>query len=241
MPEKNSNLSKDKKEEQFKRCFEILKFGTLDECYEIIPHLSILRDNRFLPLLESFLESENEKVREMAICAVCAIGTYEALKILIDRFEEEHLLGNINLQILIVDSVGEIGFEEGVDFLISIFDKRFRSEKECKKVKVSVIESLGAMGQQGSEKAIKFLENLLDHKDSIIRANAITSITTAYWNRPNDIPEDLFNKLISKFDDTNYFVVYSLISALENLADIGCKKAMEIFPEGCWVEDEGFE
>ncbi len=233
--------SKSKREEQFRRCFEILEFGTLEECYEILPHLSILRDNRFLPLLESFLESENEKVREMAICAVCAIGTNEALDVLIQRFEDEYLLGKIDLQILIIDGIGEIGSEKGVDFLINTFDKNYRNEKVDKKIKVSIIEALGAMGQQGSEKAVKFLEKLLEHSDSIIRANAITGITTVYWNRPNEIPEKLFNKLISKFDDPNFFVVYSLISAIENLADIGCEKAMEIFPEGCWVDEDDFE
>ncbi len=240
-----SRESKDlieKKEEQFKWCFSVLKNGSLEECYEVIPHLSILRDDRFLPLLESFLESENEKVREMAICAISAIGTEGALEVLINRFEEEYLLGNVDLQILIIDGVGEIGFEKGgFDFLVGAFNKRYKDEKSGRKIRVSVIDALGSMGQQGSKKAIDFLVKLLDHEDGIIRANSITSITTAYWNRPNEIPEEIFSKLISKFDDPNYFVVYSLISAIENLADIGCEMAKGIFPEEYWVDEEDFE
>jgi len=91
------------------------------------------------------------------------------------------------------------------------------------------LDVLGSIAQQGGSTALGKLLECLEHEDFMMRANAITNIATAFWHRPNEIPRKIFDKLLGLFNDGDLYVQYSLISALENLADIGCRLADELF------------
>lgn len=216
----------------FADCVEILRSGDLATCYEILPRICVSRDDRMLPLLREMLSCGDRGREELAICALAALADEEAVPWLLAKFQTPELFygaGCQRFQTALIDALAEIGSDTATPGLMEIFRLQIVRDNFRRKRQVIVMEALGAIAQQDGEKALAELVLLLDHRDFVIRAKAVSNVTTAFWHRPNDIPTPLFDKLLSLFGDTDYYVQYSLISAMENLADIGCERAAELF------------
>ncbi len=52
-----------------------------------------------------------------------------------------------------------------------------------------IIESLGAIAQQGGTRSLKALLELATHDDPEIQAQALSELSVAYWHRPNEIED----------------------------------------------------
>jgi len=92
-----------------------------------------------------------------------------------------------------------------------------------------IIDVLGLIAQQDGRRALDELAALMEHPDFCFRAQAISAIAGAFFNRPNEIPGEIFERLLARFRDSNLYVQDALIGALESLADVGCRRAAALF------------
>lgn len=234
MNESSTNKANLAGEEVYQHYLSAYHNGDIQVCYEILPHLSVSKDKRFLPLLKNCLFSGNREREELAICGLAALGDSAALEWLFQKLESPELFhgaGSHKLQAAIIDAIGEIGDDRATPRLMEIFEFRLKNDNFRRNRMVITVDAIGALAQQGGELALANLRRLLDHEEFLIRAQAVTAICTAYWHRPNEIPAELFEKLLSLFRDSNLYVQYSLISAMENLADLGCELAAQLFTD----------
>jgi len=51
----------------------------------------------------------------------------------------------------------------------------------------------------------------------------------AYWHRPNEIADSTLNRIHELIDDRTPVVAESALAALQNLADVGCRRAEDLF------------
>lgn len=208
--------------------------GDFGKCLELTPFIAVTKDKRFLPLLRDFLDCGDRKVQELAVCGLAALGDPAAAVWLIGKFEDSSLYsgsGCRKLQTALIDAIGEIGDDSSTPGLLAVFGRLLPRDSFRRGRRVIVVEALGAIAQQGGPQALAALTALLDHEDFLIRAHAITHLCTSFWQRPDDLPEEIIEKLLSLFRDSNLFVHHALISALENLADLGCRRVAELFSD----------
>jgi HEAT repeat protein len=206
----------------------------LVSCYDILPHVSVTKQKCLLPLFREYLDHEERDVQLLAVCALGAIGHDEAVPWLLALFEREdtfHGAGCQKLQTNILHALGEIGHDSASIPLMELFDRQIPRDNFRRKRRLIIIESLESIARQGGGIALRKLVECLDHDDFLIRATAVTSISGAFWHRPNELPEEIFNRLLELLNDRDLYVQYSLISALENLADIGCERAADLFSD----------
>ena len=207
-------------------CLDTLERGDADELFEIIPRIGVLRDPRFTePLLAMLLEGDAKR-REFAAYAMGAMGNREFLKPLEEAFErsQKEAEPSADVELAILESIGAIGDDVAVGFFVSILERASRSEARGE-LRRQVIESLGAIAQQGGQRSLTGLLELTGHEDSDVRAQAIEELSVAYWHRPNEIPEATLQRIYELCSDADDEVAESALSALESLADVGCRKA----------------
>ena len=98
-----------------------------------------------------------------------------------------------------------------------------------------IIESLGAIAQQGGTRSLEALLELAVHADPEIQAQALSELSVAYWHRPNEIEDSTLERIYELTTHHEALVAESALAALQNLADVGCRRAEAFFSSS---EDE---
>jgi HEAT repeat protein len=232
MPKSQSHPSTD--DQLIARCLEVLQSGQMAECYKILPRLGVAKDRRVLPVLRQMLFSGERCREELAVCALAALGCRDTLPWLFEKLVDPAVCrgpGSQKFQSTILDAVGEIGDDAASPHLAELFRRRLPRDGFRRKRQVIIIDTLGAIAQQGGKESLDLLVNLLEDADFLVRAHAVSNIATAFWHRPDDLPDPIFERLLSLFKDSNLYVQHALLSALESLADIGCRRAAQLFSD----------
>src|SRR5512140_3188365 len=104
-------------------CLLVMKSGDIDELFEIIPRIGVLRDRRFCEPLNDLLSHKDTKRREFAAYAMGTMGFQEFLEQLKKAFLESQKMkgfGVAEFQIAVIEAIGAIGDDAAVDFFLPI-------------------------------------------------------------------------------------------------------------------------
>jgi HEAT repeat protein len=224
-----------------RECLSIMESGDIEDLFEIIPRIGVLRDPRFKEPLLALLEHEDNKRREFAAYSMGAMGDRSFLDPLKKAFYQARPLkgfGSRELQIAIIEAIGAIGDDAAVDFFLPTLKSCCAAKaaavgkgagKIAGRMSKWVIESLGAIAQQGGNRSLEALIELATHPDPEIQAQALSELSVAYWHRPNDIDDATLEKIYALTTDPDAIVAESALAALQNLADVGCSRAEAFF------------
>jgi HEAT repeat protein len=227
-------------EEMIRECLTTMELGEIEELFEIIPRIGVLRDPRFTKPLLKLLSQENIKRREFAAYSMGAIGDRIFLEPLKEAFLEAKQLksfGAQELQIAIIEAIGAIGDDAAVDFFLPALKtccaaktsrEGKRAGRSAEKMGKWIMESLGSIAQQGGRRSLEALVELTSHNDPEIQAQALSELSVAYWHRPNEIEDSVFEKICDLTTHQAAVVSEAALAALQNLADVGCRRA-ELF------------
>jgi len=111
---KKSGLRKTKRysEDMIRECLSIMESGDIEDLFEIIPRIGVLRDARFNEPLLALLAHEDIKRREFAAYAMGAMGSRDFLEPLKKAFSHARQLkgfGSRELKIAIIEAIGATG------------------------------------------------------------------------------------------------------------------------------------
>ncbi len=224
-------------EDMIRECLTIMESGDIEELFEIIPRIGVLRDHRFdKPLLELIAHGDIKR-REFSAYAMGAIRNKNFIEPLKRAFLEAAKLkgfGAQELQIAIIEAIGAIGDDAAVEFFLPILktccaNKVSPERKGAGRMSKWIIESLGAIAQQGGRKSLQALIELTGHRDPEIQAQALSELSVAYWHCPNEIEDSTLEKIYSLATHRDAAVAESAMAALQNLADVGCRRAEAYF------------
>ncbi len=218
-------------EEMIQDCLLVMNSGDIEDLFEIIPRIGVLRDRRFHEPLNGLLLDKDAKKREFAAYAMGAIGDREFLDPLKKAFLEVRAMkgfGVEELQIAIIEAIGAIGDDAAVDFFLPIL-KSSGTARDLGKMRRWIIESLGAIAQQGGTRSLAALVEITDHDEPELRAQALSEVSVAFWHRPNDIEDSILERIYNLTHDRNPIVAESALAALQSLADVGCRRAEHLF------------
>ena len=226
-------------------CLRIIDSGDIEELFEIIPRIGVLRDSRFHKPLIELLQNGNTKQREFAAYSMGAMADRVFLQPLKKAFLDAKTLkgfGAKELQIAIIEAIGAIGDDAAVNFFLPTLKSccaqkasgarkgaRKGAGKSAARMGRWIIESLGAIAQQGGSQSLNALIELTVHPDSEIKSLALSEISVAYWHRPNDVDASVLEKIFELTTHPESMVADSALSALQNLADVGCRRAENYF------------
>ncbi len=104
-----------------RECLAVMDSGDIEDLFEIIPRIGVLRDSRFNEPLLALLFHSDIKRREFAAYSMGAIGDRRFLEPLKKAFLESRQLkgfGAQELQIAIIEAIGTIGDDAAVDFFL---------------------------------------------------------------------------------------------------------------------------
>ncbi len=219
-------------EEMIQDCLQVMESGDIEDLFEIIPRIGVLRDGRFVQPLVSLLKQKKDvKRREFAAYSMGAMGDRAFMEPLERVFEEACRLSSSeadDLLVAVVEAIGAIGDDGAADFFMPIFESKAR-DRQVKKVRKCVVECLGAVAQQGGIRAMEVLLQLTGHHDPAVRARAVAEISVAYWHRPNEIGEPVLARMIELTGDRSSVVAEAALDGLRALADVGCRRAEKFF------------
>ncbi len=228
-------------EEMIRDCLIVMESGDVEDLFEIIPRVGVLRDPRFNEPLLAFLAQKDIKKREFAAYSMGAMGSRAFLEPLKKAFIESRKLkgfGAHEFQIAIIEAIGAIGDDATVDFFLPAL-KSCCAAKVAKEGKGTtrsadrmskwIIESLGAIAQQGGTRSLQALLELATHGDPEIQAQALSELSVAYWHRPNEIEDRTLEQIYQLTTHHETQVAESALAALQNLADVGCQRAEKYF------------
>jgi hypothetical protein len=244
----NSEKSGFKKKERFsedmiRECLVVMESGDIEDLFEILPRIGVLRNARFKEPLLAFMDHKDIRRREFAAYAMGAMADHAFLDPLKEAFRKAKQLkgaGARELQIAIIEAIGSIGDDATVDFFLpalkSCCATRARAEskgheKIAGEMSKWIIESLGAIAQQGGTRSLNAMLELIEHEDPEIQALAVSELSVAYWHHPNDISDAAIQKIYALTTNISPVVAESALSALQNLADVGCLRAEALFGE----------
>ncbi len=216
-------------EEMIQECLHIMQSGGMEDCFEIIPRIGVLRDTRFHEPLLSMLRHKDIKRKEFAAYSMGAMSDQKFLDPLKKAFRETQGLkgfGAEELQIAIIEAIGAIGDDAAVEFFLPMLKGEGKKQR---KVSRWIIESLGSIAQQGGARSLDALLELTWHEDPELQSHAVSELSVAYWHRPNEIADSTLERLCELTKDRNSVVAESAISALQSLADVGCRRAERLF------------
>jgi hypothetical protein len=213
------------------RCLEAVETFKGPDLLAILPHISVLRDPRFLDPLLGMLGDPNGRKREFAILALGALRDPQAIPGLIRCFKSLNKSANRSrwsLQLAIIHTLGDIGSDEAVPFLCSQLrnlpsNPRNRTDRETR-----IIESLGHIAQQGGTKALSLLMELAAGRNARFCVLAVPEIAVSFWHRPNELPAKVLRLLQDRLDDEDGHIREAAFYGLENLARLGCLKAEQL-------------
>jgi hypothetical protein len=219
-------------EELIQDCLLIMESGDIEDLFEIIPRIGVLRDRRFHEPLIRILSQEDPKRCEFAAYAMGAMGDREFLEPLKKAFlEAQHMkgFGAQDFLIAVIEAIGAIGDDAAAEFFLPILSKsdaaaHFRILKW-------IVESLGAIAQQGGQRSVQALLEITEHRNPELRAQALSELSVAYWHRPNEIEESTLKRIYDLTTDKNPVVAESALAALQSLADVGCRRAEKLFSQ----------
>ncbi len=226
-------------EEMIRECLLIMESGDIEELFEIIPRLGVLRDRRFYDPLLEILFQKDIKRREFAAYSLGAIGDRIFLEPLKKTFLEVQKLRGFaaeELQVAVIEAIGAIGDDAAVDFFLPLLKSCCEGKSAGKKMSKWVVESLGAIAQQGGPRSLKALFELAGHHEPEIQAQALLELSVAYWHRPNEVGESTLKRIFELTSADNALVAEAALAALQNLADVGCRNAEKYFSS--FQEDE---
>jgi len=225
-----------------RECLAIMESGNIEDLFEIIPRIGVLRDPRFNDPLLDLLSQKDIKRREFAAYCMGAMGDACFLDPLRKAFFQAMQLngfGARELQIAIIEAIGSIGDDAAVDFFLPALQDCLASKaaargkkgaaKNAERMSRWIVESLGAIAQQGGTHSLEALLELTAHNDPDIQAMAISELSVAYWHRPNEIEDEILEKIYDLTTHPNSMVAEAALSALQNLADVGCRRAEAYF------------
>jgi HEAT repeat protein len=224
-----------------------MESGDVEDLFEIIPRIGVLRDSRFHQPLLGLLSHRDIKRREFAAYSMGAMGDQGFVEPLKKAFLKARLLkgfGAQELQIAIIEAIGTIGDDAAVDFFLPILKTCCAAKsagggkgsgKNAVRMSKWIIESLGAIAQQGGSRSLNALVELTSHHDSEIQAQALSELSVSYWHRPNEVRDSTLEKIYELTKHPESVVAESALAALQNLADVGCRRAEELF---AFSEDE---
>ena len=225
-------------EEAVLACLKVLESEETDDLFEILPRIGVVRDHRFhQPLLE-LLEHKDVRRREFAACAMGAIADEVFLEPLKEAFIKAQRLrdfGSRGLQTAIIESIGAIGEDKAVDFFLPELLKKHSvaagggRRKNDEGMRRWIIGAIGAIAQQGQPRSLAVLADLAINEDPNIQVLALTELSGVYWQRPNDISDELLQNIYGLTASGNSAVAEAALAALQNLADVGCARAEALF------------
>jgi HEAT repeat protein len=228
-------------EDMIQECLATMESGDIEDLFEIIPRIGVLRDSRFNKPLTDLLCHSDIKRREFAAYSMGAMASRDFVEPLEKAFMEAKQLkgfGAKELQIAIIDAIGAIGDDAAVEFFVPALkaccaakpDRERRSAtRSALRMAKWIIESLGAIAQQGGPRSLTALLELANHDDPEIQAQAISELSIAYWHRPNEIEDSTLEKIYALTSHGDPVVAQSALAALQNLADVGCQRAEAYF------------
>jgi HEAT repeat protein len=208
-------------------CLDIIKRGSHSELYDILPHLRILRSPFFLEPLLELLRKGNTDQKAAAAMALGSLGDERAIEHLRDVF-----LGSAEdsdaLKSAIIEALGELGSERAVEIIVELY-RLDPSKDEVRPQRAHLaIAALGQLAQQGVVAAEEELLQLMTDTSEVVRIQAVTELSVAFWHRPNDIPERLLNKIQVLARENSPEVQMAAKAALSNLAQLGSEKAEQL-------------
>jgi hypothetical protein len=238
-----SKKSKRFSEDMIRECLSVMESGDIEDLFEIIPKLGVLRDPRFREPLLSMLSHADIKRREFAAYSMGAMADRDFLEPLKKAFSQARQLkgfGSRELQIAIIEAIGTIGDDAAVDFFLPTLKSCCATKaaaegkgaaKTAARMSKWIIESLGAIAQQGGDRSLGALIELTTHPDPEIKAQALSELSVAYWHRPNEVEDSTLEKIYELTTHAESIVAESALAALQNLADVGCARAEAFFAE----------
>lgn len=217
-------------EELIQDCLLTMESGDIEDLFQIIPRIGVLRDRRFHEPLILMLSQKDTKRCEFAAYAMGAMGDHDFLGPLRSAFLEARKMkgfGSQDFLIAVIEAIGAIGDDAAADFFLPILKSK-DSGAPVRMLKW-IIESLGAIAQQGGARSIEALLQTIEHYNPELRAHALLELSVAFWHRPNEIPEATVRRIYTLTKDRNPIVAESALSALQSLADVGCRCAEKLF------------
>lgn len=234
-PRKKNRFSED----MINECLSVMESGEIEDLFEIIPRIGVLRDPRFAAPLLHLLQHQNNKRREFAAYSMGAMGDRSFLEPLKHAFVRARKIkgqGARELQIAIVEAIGAIGDDAAVDFFLPTLKSccatkaaEGKRAKSAGRMSQWIIESLGSIAQQGGNRSLEALVELVSHDDPEIQAMALSELSVAYWHRPNEVANPTLEKIVDLTRHPEAIVAESALAALQNLADVGCVRAESFF------------
>jgi HEAT repeat protein len=228
-------------EDMIRECLVVIESGDVEDLFEIIPRLGVLRDSRFHEPLLALLSHEDVKKREFAAYSLGAMRDRSFLEPLKKAFVDARNLkgfGAQELQVAIIEAIGSIGDDAAVDFFLPALktycdvkasgDRR-SDARSAERMSKWIIESMGAIAQQGGQRSLCALIELTEHEDPEIQAQALSELSVAYWHRPNEVEDSTLERIYALTSHPEIVVAESAIAALQNLADVGCHRAEAYF------------
>jgi hypothetical protein len=228
-------------EDMIRECLATMESGDIEDLFEIIPRIGVLRDPRFNKPLTDLLFHGDIKRREFAAYSMGAIGSRDFVEPLEKAFLEAKKMkgfGAQELQIAIIEAIGSIGDDAAVEFFVPALKTccAAKSDPEHKtagrnaaQLSKWIIESLGAIAQQGGQRSLEALLELASSEDPEIQAQALSELSVAYWHRPNDVEDSTLQRIYALTSHKEPMVAESALAALQNLADVGCIRAEAFF------------
>lgn len=207
-----------------------MESGDIEDLFEIIPRIGVLRDLRFHEPLIRMLSQKDTKRGEFAAYAMGAMGNHEFLDPLKQAFLEAQKMkgfGAHDFLIAVIEAIGALGDDAAVDFFLPILDSSDPTA-QLRMLKW-IVESLGAIAQQGGVRSLQALLALTQHRNPELCAQALSELAVAYWHRPNEIEEATLNRIYELTMDKRAAVAESAVAALQSLADVGCRRAEKLF------------
>lgn len=242
-PRKKNRFSED----MINECLSVMESGEIEDLFEIIPRIGVLRDSRFTAPLIRLLQHQNIKRREFAAYSMGAMGDSSFLEPLKSAFVKARKMkgpGGRELQIAIVEAIGAIGDDATVDFFLPALKTccatkaaEGKRAKSAGRMSQWIIESLGSIAQQGGRRSLEALVELVLHDDPEIQAMALSELSVAYWHRPNEVSNSTLEKIVDLTHHPEAIVAESALAALQNLADVGCVRAESFFASIAEDED----
>jgi HEAT repeat protein len=237
----NSRKPKRFSEEMIRECLAIMESGDIEDLFEIIPRIGVLRDPRFHAPLITLLSHRDIKKKEFAAYSMGAMGNRSFIEPLKKAFLHARQLkgfGAQELQIAIIEAIGSIGDDAAVDFFLPTLTaccatkssgEGKASHKSARRMGKWIIESLGAIAQQGGKRSLEALLELASHHDPEIQSLALSELSVAFWHRPNEVDDSTLEKIYELTTHPEPLVAESALAALQNLADVGCRRAEQLF------------